>query len=127
MKKFIVMYCLFCSVLASAAEKTLVCKSADFNPKDYEGQALKITFDDEKVLSVEKVAGSWFCDKGVVQNPSLLRQTLKVRVYDVNFQCDEWNGRLVLPASAKIKSVRYEFTYSDDERDRRDSSLLKCQ
>lgn len=123
---------IFLTVLAymnvSLAAQTLTCKSNDFNPSNYDGQALKITLGvGNKLIEVEKVKGSWFSDSGFVSNPKPLAQNSKGTVYDVNFGNDEYNGRVIVPNTSKVTSIIYQFSYADDERNRQSTSVLICK
>jgi hypothetical protein len=115
-------------VSAANANQVLTCKSADFNPSNYDGQSLKINVDNSlNLVSVEKVEGSWFCDQGSVLSPKLLSSNGNAKVYDVNFKCDELNGRVILSKAAKISSITYEFTYSTDDKNEKYSAKLTCK
>lgn len=128
MQKFaLVLICLF-SAFAWAGKGTLTCTSSDFNPKNYDGQGLRITFDAaDNVTKIEKMHGSWFCDDKIVMNPDVLATRGDFTIYEVNFGCDEWNGRLALHANPKDHQNSYSFTWADDERNRRTTSILSCE
>lgn len=114
-------------LMTTANATVLVCKSDDFKPSEYEGQALKLTLAKDKTLTkVEKVEGSWFGDSGEVNAPKILAKNSKATVYEVNFDHDDYNGRVIVPNAQKISTVTYSFSYADDESYITSTSLLRC-
>lgn len=109
MKKLIL--ALACLSSTAFAETSMICTSKDFNPADYVGQSLQVTLDGDRVVAVEKMKGSWYCDSGKVNFPKQLASNAKSDVYDVNFQCDENDGRLILSHTHKTAT----YTFHDPE------------
>lgn len=112
----------------AAADESVVCKTKNFNAKTVEGQAFEVSVDKNGLVTrVRKLEGSWFCDNVESRAPRFLRESAKVRIYELNFGCDAWNERLVVPKYSKPRWVRYEFTYASDERYIRERDFLTCQ
>lgn len=109
MKKIVFLICALTAI--SCFADTMICKSPDFNPRNNEGQALRVSFSPaNEVLLVKKIKGSWYCDVGTVKSPNLLANTNRGDIYDVNFQCDERWGRLIVPNNfLDTKTIKYEF------------------
>ena len=117
-------------VISNAAfcESVLICKDKEFNPATYDGQALEIKLNDSgNVTEVSKVEGSWFCDEGTVISPKVIKETQKATVYKVEFNCDEYNGRLIVTKDKPVENVRYQFSYADDEQYRTNDTVLTCK
>ena len=94
----------------NAFAATMVCKSSDFDAANYNGQSLKLEFTQDKLVSAEKMKGSWWCDEGRVKNPEVSDKQTGATVYDVNFSCNEGGGRIVVPSDfLASKTVTYKF------------------
>lgn len=126
--KYTLILTMIAMINVSQAAQVLTCKSRDFDPANYDGQALKITLDgSNRLIEAAKVEGSWFGDTGMVSNPKVLAKSAQGTIYEVNFNNDDYNGRVIVPNTSKISSVVYQFSYADDERVRRDNSVLYCK
>jgi hypothetical protein len=126
--KALIIFSLLSFAAVANANQTLVCNSSDFNAEKYDGQSLKITLDNNnRLLAVEKMEGSWFCDSGKVESPNVLAIHSTSVVYESNFGCDELYGRVIIPTSGKVSSINYEFGYPDDEANRKYSDKLNCK
>lgn len=124
MKKILSVLAITLSCASSFADTTVVCTSADFNADEYNGQSLKLTFSLGKVVAVEKVEGSWYCDSGKINLPKVVDSNRKANIYDVNFNCDETDARLVVPKNMARMQVQYSFS---DAESGNLSWKLNCQ
>lgn len=126
--KLIAIFALMSFLNTSYASEKLTCKSDDFNPEKYDGQALTVTFNETgKLTEVKKVEGSWFGDTGVVKNPKILSSSSKRIVYEVNFNNDEYDGRVIVSSVRPVTKITYQFSYADDEQNRTSTSVLSCE
>ena len=118
--------------VSSTFADTVVCNSKDYAPATFTGQSLTLTVESSVVTAVRKNEGSWFCASSPesapvgVNGPRILSRAPRATVYELNFGCDEFNGRLIVDSAPTPRWANYEFSWNDDNGVVRNRSALRC-
>jgi hypothetical protein len=84
MKSQIALLLLSLCPASALASQSYLCKTSDFDPKEYWGESLTVTMTDDRVTEIKVNPGCWVID-GKNEHPKVLLDNEQETVYDCLF------------------------------------------